>query len=77
MQINEYDLEKRYDDFLTEVFGDVKICGHAYDSANALKEIDPTAYRCSFADWLDSEVSDERLFIHADGEYYDEPENEE
>ena len=43
--------ESEYDDFLNECYGEVNICGYEYQAAYALKEVDPTAYRCGCADW--------------------------
>ena len=47
--------EKEYDEFLDEVYGIVKVCEYEYNTSQILKEVDPTAYRCGFVDWLDSE----------------------
>jgi hypothetical protein len=71
MKLNDYELHKLYDDFLDEVFPECSIAGGSYCTSRALKELDPIAYRCGFADWLDAEVSDGRLFEKG-GEYYDE-----
>jgi hypothetical protein len=76
MKLSTHELEQRYSDFLSEVYGAVKICGLEYDAARALKEIDPTAFRCGFNDWLDAEVT-EGLIFELDGEYYDEEPTEE
>jgi hypothetical protein len=59
--------EKDYDEFLDEVYGDVQIAGLKYSTSLALKEIDPVAYRCGFADWESEWEPDEE----------DEPEEEE
>lgn len=67
----DYELEERYENFLREAHGEtVKIAGHEYDTARALKDVDPTAYRCGFSDWLDSELGE--TLWEVDGEYYDE-----
>jgi len=47
--------EKEYDEFLDEAYGTVKVCGYEYDTSQILKEVDPTAYRCGFADWSSCE----------------------
>lgn len=52
--ISEQDAAERYDEFLDEI-GDVKIGELSYSASRVLKEVDPTAYRCGMADWLDSE----------------------
>jgi len=51
-KITEIEALEMYDDFLDEVYGDADICGFKYQSSRALKEVDPTAYRCGFNDWL-------------------------
>lgn len=55
-ELTERELEQRYCDFLDEVYGTVKIAGYEYDTSRALAELDPTAFRCGFSDWLDSEL---------------------
>lgn len=67
--ISEYDLEDLYDEMLDEVSGEVKIGTLSYLASKVLSEIDPTAYRCGFADWLDFECQDNR-FVEIEGEYY-------
>lgn len=73
--ISEYDLEKMFHETLSETYGSVKIAGYQYDTADVLKEIDPTAYREAFNDWLDCELGE--TIWEKDGEYFDSnPENE-
>ena len=47
-----------YDDMLDDSYGEVDICGMKYQSSRALKELDPTAYRCGLNDYNDSELCD-------------------
>lgn len=68
--LTDYELHQRYDDMLDEVYGEAKIGGYEYSTSKAMKEVDPTAYRCGFSDWLDSECQSDVL-IEVDGEYYD------
>jgi hypothetical protein len=56
--LSESDLYDRYDEMLDEVYGEVAIGGLTYDTAMALREVDPIAYRCGFNDWLDAELSE-------------------
>ncbi len=43
-----------YESMLADCYGEtVCIAGCEYDTARALKEIDPTAYRCGMNDWVD------------------------
>lgn len=53
--ISEQDALERFDHFLDAIHETVK-CGQLeWDMSRVLKEMDPTAYRCGFSDWLDSE----------------------
>jgi len=56
-EIGESELHEMYDDMLDDVYPDLTIAGMNYTTSDALKNLDPTAYRCGFNDWLDSEVS--------------------
>lgn len=47
-----------YDDMLDDTYGEIDICGMKYQSSRALKELDPTAYRCGMNDYNDSELND-------------------
>jgi hypothetical protein len=50
--VSESEMESSYEDMLSEVYGVVSICGLDYDAADALKEVDPVAYRCGYADYV-------------------------
>jgi hypothetical protein len=65
------DLERQYNEMLDEVHGEAKIAGYEYQTSRALKQIDPTAYRCGFADWLDAECGEGRFFELPTGDYTD------
>lgn len=64
--ISSYDLEKKFEEYLSDVYGDVDICGLTYDSAYALKNLDETAYDVRYSDWL----SEEYIENDFDSEYY-------
>jgi len=53
--MSEYEALKQYDEMLDELYGEIKICGYEYSASNALKEVDPIAYRCGFNDFCDAE----------------------
>lgn len=72
--LTDADLHTRYDEALDEVYGAVKVAACEYETSRALKELDPTAYRCGFSDWLDAEVG--CTLWEYDGEYYDEDPSE-
>lgn len=59
--LSETELDDRYDAFLDEAYPSLQIAGIDYLTSRALREVDPTAYRCGFNDWLDSELG-ESLF---------------
>lgn len=72
-EVTSYDdrqLHEFYDAMLDECYPECKIAGLNYSTGDALKIVDPTAYRCGFNDWLDSECQDERL-IEVGDRYYD------
>lgn len=43
--------DEQYDDMLDECYGEVQIAGMPYLTSYALKELDPTAYRCGKSDF--------------------------
>lgn len=53
-KLQDYELEELYKEMLDEVYGVVKVAGYEYETSRTLQEIDPTAYRVGFNDWLDS-----------------------
>lgn len=61
-ELKEYD-DKEHEEYLTEIYGTVEICGMTFDSGSALQELDPTAFRVSMADredvWICGECKDE------------------
>jgi hypothetical protein len=73
--LSERELEERYCEFLNEIYGVVKIAGYEYETARALAEIDPTAFRCGYSDWISFEIDDGRI-VEISGEYHEIEENE-
>lgn len=51
---SEYISENDYDEMLNDCYGEIEICGMSYVASYALKEVDPTAYRCGYNDYVDS-----------------------
>lgn len=47
-----------YNDMLNECYPDTTIAGLTYDTAHALEQLDPIAYKCGWLDWCDSEGID-------------------
>lgn len=62
-ELDPDDFADQYNESLTESYGDtVNIAGCEYDTVNALKQLDPTAYRCGLNDYvsmLDNTESEE------------------
>jgi hypothetical protein len=53
--IGEREALERFEDSLNEIYPAVSVCGYDYDAGRALRELDPTAFREEFNNWLDSE----------------------
>jgi len=71
--------EKEYEDVLNELYGDVEVCGMTYSAGCALRELDPTAFRCGKVDYEDQLDKDNPLWLCGEcgDEYDDEDEAEE
>lgn len=54
-KISEDDALTRYDEYLDEIYTPYNIGVLEFAPSRVLKELDPTAYRTGFNDWLDSE----------------------
>ena len=57
--MTEEELQESYDNGLNETWGTVNVAGHTYDTARALRELDPIAYRVGMADYADSLLRDD------------------
>ncbi len=53
-KMTEYEALKLYDEYLNGE-GDIDVMGISFTSSEILKELDPTAYNCGFADFCDTE----------------------
>jgi hypothetical protein len=53
--VPEHEALESYNQMLDGCFGEVQVAGSSYYTSRLLKEVDPIAYRCGFADFLDSE----------------------
>lgn len=49
--LTEREAYKEYNEWLDELYGVVNIGGYIYETSHALKEVDPTTYRCGYADY--------------------------
>ena len=75
-QLDDYRLEKMFDEMLDECYPLVEFGLLSYTPSDVLRSTDPVAYRCGFSDWLDSQLFDAILFEHSDGSIHDEEEEE-
>lgn len=51
--MSEYELELAFDEFLDEVYGEVRIGAYTYATSSALKNVDPIAYRIGLSEFED------------------------
>lgn len=58
------EVKENYCDVLDSTYESVNICGLEYLPSYALKEVDPTAFRCGLLDFIDAE------FVELDDKYY-------
>jgi hypothetical protein len=56
--VSDYELHQRYDSMLDDCYDWPTVAGYGYPVASTLQLVDPIAYRCGFADWLDSELGE-------------------
>jgi hypothetical protein len=68
--------EEDYIQVLNDTYGTVEICGQTFDSGYALKELDPTAFRCGKVDYEDT-LERKWECTECGEEYTDEDEAEE
>jgi len=54
-KISERELRQRYRDDLDGIYGEIKLGELTFFPSKVIEELDPTAFRCGFADWTDSE----------------------
>lgn len=59
------DTEELYVNMLDECCGEVEIAGYTFQTSRALKELDPTAFRCGLVDYIDS-----LSLVEINGDYY-------
>lgn len=52
LEVSEGEAEEQYNEMLNDVYGVVNIAGLEYETARALRDVDPVAYRCGYADYV-------------------------
>lgn len=65
--ITPLDTEELYANMLDEYYGEVEIAGYTFSTSRALKELDPTAFRCGESDYIDS-----LSLVEISGDYYEQ-----
>jgi hypothetical protein len=68
-EISDRDLEERFVEFLDDCFTPFKVGYLEYPAGDTLKKVDLVAFRESFNNWLDAEIS-EGLYIEHNSNYY-------
>ena len=53
-KVTDWELEKQYENMLDENFPAVTIQGKTFYQGDALKKLDPTAFRGAFLDYVDA-----------------------
>ncbi|AYY11604.1 hypothetical protein EF847_01540 [Actinobacteria bacterium YIM 96077] len=61
-EIQEHKLEEQYEKMLDENHGTVRLGELEYAASRVLREVDPTAYRVGFADWLSELEENGQMF---------------
>jgi peptidoglycan hydrolase CwlO-like protein len=65
--LSPLDTDELYADMLDDCYGEVEIAGISFSTSRALKELDPTAYRCGECDYIDS-----LSLVEIHGDYYEQ-----
>lgn len=69
-RIHDYELEDMYNDMLDECYPITEICGLQYTTSDIYKSVDPIAYKCGLADFIDSLITD-GIISEIDGKYFE------
>lgn len=57
--MSEWETEEAYNEWLDEVYGEVRIGNYTYLTSVALKNVDPIAYRVGLSEYEDSLEADD------------------
>ena len=61
--ISEQDAYEQYDQMLDDCWESAKVCGFEYAPSDALKKLDPIAYRCGFSDFCSMLESEHNIIV--------------
>jgi len=73
---NDDEIEREFEQYLDDHYGDIDICGLEYSAIHVLKQIDETAFRTGLNDWCDSEFVEISTSEYVRREDYDDLEAE-
>jgi len=68
-EIGDYALDNMTEEFLNEIYGEISVCGYEYSAGNALKDLDPCAFRQAVQEYADNQVSD-GFWVELHGQLY-------
>ena len=60
--ISEAEAEDRYIEMLNDCYGSVDVAGYTYETSEALRSLDPIAYRCGLSDFISS-LEEDRILL--------------
>lgn len=72
ISISEKELREMFDEYLDEVFPCTNIAGIEYPTSHAMKNTDRIAYNQEFLNWLDNEISEDRIVEEGDNYFIGE-----
>lgn len=67
--LTDYDIEQSYESMLDDCYENVKIAGYSYSTSEALKCVDPIAFRCGLSDYSSDsyiEISGGKFYLSND-----------
>jgi hypothetical protein len=62
-KIPEYAALALFENWLDEILPPVEMFGSEYLASAVFREVDPTAYRCEFGNWVDAQQKDGLLTV--------------
>lgn len=54
LDLDDYETMAKYDDWIDELYGTIRLGETEWETAYVLSQIDPVAYRVGFNEWIDS-----------------------
>lgn len=69
--LSDEDMEERFMGLISEIYGNVSICGYNWDAAEALKRLDPVAFDQELSAFIDNEHNETLMTFDHGSTYYD------